>query len=113
MSNKTEFVTIFIVSFFSTIIVFPVMYIIFSKVTRRWLKTGIEGENERLDMHEIKEVVQLGMCIFSFLIFAMMIIAKTLVGREYSIEEYTFAFLGTLGSNAVSAFTTYMDSRKK
>lgn len=110
---RYEFWKLFISAILATILVFPILYMLLNKTARIWLKVGIEGENNRLDLNEIWEMIYMYMSIGCYLLFVFMIVNKTVFGIAYTWEEYTLSFLGTAGSNGVSAWIIYVKNKFK
>lgn len=111
MSDKSNLgqsvLTVLILSLF----VIPPIIMLLRKTSRLWIKAGVEGDNGRLDLTEVWEMLYMFLAIGSFFLLAYMIINKTLYNVDYSTEEYLFVFTGTLGSNTASVVITYLKQK--
>jgi hypothetical protein len=112
MTENTSFVKILSSVILMVILILPIASTLISKSSRLWLKTGIEGQNKRLDLSEIWEMIYMVIALGSFYVLVYMIINKTLGGVIYSWEEYTLVFLSTAGSNGVTAWVMYLKDKK-
>jgi hypothetical protein len=93
--------------------IIPPVLTLIRKSSRLWVKSGIEGSNEKLDLTEIWEMIYMFLVICFFWLLAYMIINKTLNGTEYTREEYLIVFSGTLGSNTASVLITYFKKKSE
>lgn len=108
---KNEYLKIFLSVFLLSILVFPLLTIAIRRSARGWIKQGIEGDNEKPDLHEVWETIYMYMSIGSFLTLVYMIVNKTHFEVVYTWEEYLLIFLGTAGSNGVAALMIYMKQK--
>lgn len=110
---KYEWYKIFLTLCLLTVLVIPIITMILIPRSRAWLKGGIEGANQRLDLNEIWEMIYMFMAIGSFLVLVYMIVNKTHGGVMYSWQEYSLMFLGTAGSNGVAAWIIYLKQKNE
>lgn len=106
-----EYYKIFLTFILFTILIVPMVWMILSGKSRAWLKSGIEGENQKLDLNEIWEIIYMWMSIGSFIVLVYMIVNYTHNGVMYSWEQYSLMFFGTAGSNGIAAWIIYLKQK--
>ena len=94
------------------IIALPFTLIMVSKTFRLWLKSGIEGENERLDLDEIVKMSAIFVTLGSFLLLAYMVITHGLNGTEWPIEYLIFITAVSAGADATLIATIFSKLKK-
>jgi hypothetical protein len=111
--ESREFYKIFLSLCVFTILIFPLFFAVLRGRSRAWFRVGVEGENNKPDLNEVWEVIYMYVAVGSWLMFVFMILMKTLFAVHYNWEEYSLMFLGTAGSNGVSAWLIYLKSKNK
>jgi len=84
--HSGNFIAIFSIVVISVIVI-PFISIIAIKPLRLWFKQGIEGDNQRLDLHEITQIAALFTNFICLLLYAYMIISHGINGTTWSLED--------------------------
>lgn len=92
------------VAVISALLIAPPVTLILKRSGRLWLKKGVEGANEKPDIHELWESLFMYMALGCFFLMVYMILDKSIHSTRYEIYEYLMVFSGTMGSNGASAF---------
>jgi hypothetical protein len=111
ISDKSELVKLVLTAILISLVVFLPVSMIIRRSGRMWIKNGIEGDNQRLDLPELWEALFMFMALGCFFTMCYMIVMKTLYGVHYEIFEYAMVFSGTLGSNTASAFIIWVKQK--
>lgn len=109
--RNIELIKIIMISILSSLLIFPPLFMIVRRAGRAWLKVGVEGDNEKPDIHEVWETIFMFMALGCFFTMVYMILDKSINGVQYEVYEYAMVFSGTLGSNTASAFIIWVKQK--
>jgi hypothetical protein len=111
ISDKSELIKLILTALLISLVIFLPVSLVIRRSGRIWIKGGIEGDNQRLDLPELWEALFMFMALGCFFIMCYMIVMKTLYGVNYQVFEYAMVFSGTLGSNTASAFIIWVKQK--
>jgi len=77
---------------------------------RAWIREGIEGDNEKLDLGEIKELSKLIVTVFGMVILVFIIFTRYLFDISYPDSWIIYVILVILGTQSEDIITLF---RKK
>jgi amino acid transporter len=67
---------------------------------RRWVKRGLEGDNEKLDLDELKELMRFVATALCLIYIGFIIFTEYAFGTEYGWELPFYLFAVVMGVNA-------------